>query len=116
MKRFDDALPDALMSPAAIAAVDRLPGTELGREIPPVAASSNHPQHAADDASMVEHGSPDHRLLGWQQRTDPGPLLVGQIKLHRLEDVDLGAAGKDGMLPCPARGVARLRDGLMPAA
>jgi len=77
--------------------------------------SSRDPEHATDNPAMVEHGSADDGLLGWQQRGDPRPLLIGQGEIHGPEDLHLGATTKDCVLLGSARGVARFGNGLMPA-
>jgi len=111
----DDLLPDAGAAPATIAAIDGLPGTEVRWEISPGGTGSSDPEHAADNAAMIEQGTADDRLLRWEQWRDSRPLLVGQFKVYRLKNVHLWAVEKDCGLSCSASGMAGLGNGSMAA-
>lgn len=56
---------------------------------------------------MVEHRTADDRLLRWEQRSDPHPLLVGQVEIDRLKNLHLWAVENDCSLSCPSSSVTR---------
>lgn len=64
---------------------------------------------------MVEWRASDSWRLGWQQRGDPRPLLVGQCMAHSLEDLHLRVTGLTRHQSSAASSMTRLGYGLMVA-
>ena len=75
----EEPLPDPGLPPALAAAGDGLPRPIPRREIAPGSARPQDPEHPVDNPPMIVRGAPGPRALGWQQRGQPCPLLVGQI-------------------------------------
>jgi len=74
-----EALEETCMPPAVEAAGHSAPQTIPCRQIPPGGASTQDPEDAVDDGTMVMGRSPDMWFLGWEQRLELLPLLVRQI-------------------------------------
>lgn len=90
MQDGDDPRPEALLAPAAIPAVDRLPGTELGGHLAPRGAGTGNPENAFEDRAMVAGRSPLRGFLRRQQGEDPLPALVGEgDRLRQVDDARL---------------------------
>src|SRR5262245_21572892 len=67
MQGGDDLVPEALLAPAAIPAVDRLPGAEFGGHLAPWGAGAGDPEDALEDRAVVVGRSPDRGFLPRQQ-------------------------------------------------
>lgn len=72
-------LKDARFPPRVEAAGPRPPGTITLRQVVPRSASTENPQHAVKDATMVDGWSPRLWFLWGTQRVEPLPLRVGQV-------------------------------------
>ena len=64
---------------------------------------------------MVLWRSSDGRALRWEERADPGPLVVGQVGAGREQDRVGSTSGGRGVQLSASGDVAALRDGLMVA-
>jgi len=75
----EDPIPDPSLPPAPESAVHRRPRAVPLRQVSPRRPGPFAPQDAIDDPSMVGIRPTPLRLLGWEQRLEPLPLLVGQL-------------------------------------
>jgi len=79
--RIEDALPcrpkgTRCTPPRLIAAVHRLPRTEVCRYLAPGGTRPYHPEHARQDRAMVVRRSADPHRLRREERRDARPSLV----------------------------------------
>lgn len=82
-----DASPQAVLIPAAIATIQRVPRAERGRHLAPRGAGVHDPEHALQQAPVVEGGAPARRFLGRQEGRHLLPEDRGQLGGPRdLED------------------------------
>lgn len=81
-----NALPDPLITPLAVASVHRLPFPESLGELPPGSPSLHHPEHALQHRSMIVRRSPDTGVGRRKQRAYLDPLLVRQGGAGLWED------------------------------
>src|SRR3954452_17110034 len=79
-ERREDLRPDALIAPTIIAAADRLPGTEVRRQIAPGGPRPRHPEHAGEDGAVVVRGSTRARLLWREERGDGRAPRTRQVR------------------------------------
>ena len=82
-QHLEDSLPDPSLGPASEPLVDTLPVPILGRQVFPVSAAAQYPQHAIDEIAVVL-GSDSHpsRAPG-QKSFDLAPLRGAQfVSLH----------------------------------
>ena len=114
-ERLEDLLPDAGRAPPVIPAVDGLPGAEVRREIAPGGSGAYHPEHTGEHGAVVVRGTTRGRLLRGKQRRDACPPPLGQVKGRIVENLDCQRTLRIGLLARPARRVAVLGDGLVPA-
>ena len=84
-ERIKEALEDASLPPPVEAAGHGAPRPIALRHITPRRPGAQNPQHAIEDAPMVDSGSADFRLLGWKEWSQSLPLYIGQISsVHAL--------------------------------
>ena len=81
LERGQDALPDARRAPAVEAARHRLPWAIPLGQVTPGCTGAVNSQDAVDDAAMIVRRSAGLGFLGWEQRTQPLPLIVRQFSL-----------------------------------
>lgn len=113
---FEDSLPDARAAPSLIPAVDRLPGTEVRRQLAPRRSGACHPEHAREHGALVVRGTTYGRLLGREQWHDASPPCIGQLRRGGSQDLDREQARRVGLVARPARRVAASGVRLVPTA
>jgi hypothetical protein len=99
-----------------IAAVDRLPGTAVGRQVAPGGSRPHHPAHAREDGAVVMGGATRGRLWRREQRRDAHPVCSGERRNGRSAGLDRERAGRGRLLLCPTCRVTAPGDRLVPAA
>src|SRR5437867_3467765 len=77
LQRLQDALEDLPSPPGVEVVIDRLPGPESLREIPPRGATAQHPEHAVQHRPRFFQPRAGHRL--WNQRFDHCPLFIREL-------------------------------------
>src|SRR5215208_1657990 len=77
----EDAVPDALLAPAVVAAGDGAALAVAPRQVVPGRTGAQDPEDAVDDPPMVDARFARLGLLRWEQRLESRPLLVGQVSL-----------------------------------
>jgi hypothetical protein len=112
---LEDLLPNARVAPAVIAAVDRLPGTEMRRQFAPGGSRPRDPEHAGEDGAMVVGRTTRARLLRWEQGSDASPTRISERRDGRSEDLDRERAARSRMVLCPACRVTAAGNRLVPA-
>jgi hypothetical protein len=115
VERGEDLRPDAGLAPAMLAAVYRLPGTEVRREIAPGGSGARHPEHTGEHGARVVRRTTRGRLLGREERSDARPPRIGQVRGGIPKDLDRERARWVGMLAGAARRLAAPGDRLVPA-
>src|SRR5258708_4877260 len=75
---LEDACPDALFTPALIAAGDRRPGAEALRQFAPRGPGAHDPEHALHDLAMIDRGTSRLWLLRGKQGTKLLPPGIGE--------------------------------------
>jgi hypothetical protein len=113
---LEDLRPEAGVAPAVIATVDRLPGTEVCRQVAPGGSRPHHPEHAREDGAVVMGGATRGRLLRREQRRDARPVCIGELRNGRSEGLDRERAVRGRLLMCPTCRVTAPGDRLVPAA
>ena len=116
MERREDLLPEARVAPAMIAAADRLPGTEVRRQVPPGGPSPRHPEHAGEDGAVVVGRTTTRGFLRRQQRGDPRPARIGELRDGGSEELDRERAVRSRILVGSACRVTASGNRLVPAA
>ena len=116
MERREDLRPDARIAPALIAAVDRLPGTEVRRQVAPGGSGPRHPEHAGQDGAVVVGRTPTRRFLRREQWDDACPARIGELWDGGSEDLDRERAVRGWLLVGPACRVTASSHRLVPAA
>ena len=128
VKSLEDARPEARLAPAMITAVHILPGAEPGGQRAPRATGPLDPEHRGDHPPQVAGGIARRWLLPGQQRREPPPLALGQIRRYRRyrsnpvsrprhgEWDGRGPGGRCGLPPCAACDRAPPGGGLMASA
>ena len=89
LQSIEDALPEALLTPAIEAAGERGPGARALRDIAPGSAGAVKPEQTIDDAAMAKEGSAAlaslRRTFGWQERLKSFILSICQVmSIHNL--------------------------------
>ena len=115
VERCPDARPEAVLSPALVAAVDAAPRAEPAGQCPPGAAGPLHPEHRRHHAPMVVARPASWRPLRGEQRQHAPPVLLRQLRAtarrprgcRRLRHEEHGRASR------PARRVPPLGDRLV---
>jgi hypothetical protein len=74
-----DVVEDAGSLPAGEATGHRAPRSIVLRQIPPGRAGAQAPQDTVQDGAMIMSRSASRGFLGWEQRSQPLPLDIGQI-------------------------------------
>lgn len=115
VERSEDLLPDAGGAPAVIAAVDGLPGAEVLRQVAPGGSGPRHPEHAREDGAVVVGRTTTVGFLRGQERGDPCPARIGELRDGGAEDLDRERALRLRLLARPTRRVAAPGDCLVPA-
>ena len=116
MERREDLRPDARIAPPIIAAADRLPGTEVRRQIAPGGPRPRHPEHAGEDGAVVVRGSTRARLLWREQRGNARPARIGQFRDGGSKGLDRQGPVRRRLLVGPACRVTAAGHRLVPAA
>src|SRR2546423_3044478 len=93
-----EALPETGFAPTIEAAGDRAPGAIAFREVTPGGASTQNPQDAIDDHSMVRSGPAGFGFVRGKQRLEPLPLRVGEFfSFHTSECTPLSRVCKHAL-------------------
>ena len=79
LHRREELLPDASPLPAIEATGDGAPRTIAFGQIPPRGPGAQNPEHAVEDASMIDSRPAGLGFLWKEQRLEPLPVRVGQI-------------------------------------
>ncbi len=77
LQRGPEPVPDAVLLPAVKAAGHCRPFPVAFRQVAPRGAGAQDPQDPIDDLAVLLIRSPRLRLLRWEQRFEPVPLLIG---------------------------------------
>ena len=80
--RRQEVLPDASLAPACETVVDRLVRPVLTRAVFPATTTALHMHYAAQNPPIIFSLGP--RLVDWQMRLDPRPLLIIEPKQARV--------------------------------
>ena len=72
----EDALPDASFAPTVEPARHRAACAIARGQVHPRRATTQDPEDAVDDGTMIEIGTARAGLFGWKQRLQPRPLFV----------------------------------------
>ena len=108
-----NALPDSLIAPLAIATIDRLPLPESLGQLPPGCASTHDPQHPLQHRSMVVWWPSDPGVRRWQERGHAGPLVITERRAGRAWCRVGGSGCKRGPRRCVTSRAGLLCSGLM---
>lgn len=75
----EETIPDAVVGPSAKPSVDRVPVTEVFRQVTPGCSGAVNPEYGVDKAAIVASGDASIRGFAGEQVFDASELFIGDV-------------------------------------